>query len=61
MENLRKLLLSFALGFGGTAIIIDTNPDVIQAKFGFVLAIMLVIGISLIYDRYKKSKKDLDK
>lgn len=37
MENLRKLLLSFALGFGGTSIIIDTNPDVIQAKFGFVL------------------------
>lgn len=61
MENLRKLLLSFALGFGGTAIIFDTNPDIILFKFKAVMVIIFISTLSLIYDSYRKSKKDLDK
>jgi hypothetical protein len=61
MESFRNILLSFTLGFGTISLLVDTNPDVIQAKFTAIMAIILITVLSLIYDSYKKSKKDLDK
>lgn len=61
MESFRNILLSFTLGFGGVSVLFDTNPDIILFKFKAVMFITFISTLSLIYDSYKKSKKDLDK
>jgi hypothetical protein len=61
MESFRNILLSFTLGFGTISLLVDTNPDVIQAKFTAIMAIILITVLSSVYETHKKSKKDLDK
>jgi hypothetical protein len=60
MESFRNILLSFTLGFGTISVLFDTNTDIILAKFKAVMVIAFISTLSLIYDSYKKSKKDLD-
>jgi hypothetical protein len=56
MKNLKILPLVFSLGFGGTSLLIDSNPDLIKAKFGVVMFMILISAGATIFDDIPKIK-----
>lgn len=57
MKYLKTIPLTFALGFGGSALFTDSDPNLLKAKFSFVIGMIIFsIGANII-DEYLEIKK----
>ena len=57
MKYLKTLPLAFALGFGGTSLFTDTDPNVIKGKFTFVIVMILISVVVSMTDDFRKINK----
>lgn len=57
MKYLKTIPLTFALGFGGSALFTDSDPNLLKAKFALVIGMIIIsIGANII-DEYLEIRK----
>lgn len=61
MKYLKTIPLTFALGFGGSALFIDSDPNLLKAKFSFVIGMILISVGATIFDDIREIKNKFGK